>query len=195
MNRSEIFKEMEDMFGFVPSFFKRIPDDTTLGLEWGLFKRVQLEEGPIPNKYRELIGVAVSAATRCRYCTLFHTEMARLNGATEAEIEDAVHFAKSSQGWSAYLNGLGMDYEAFKSEVKMACDYVRTKRGDKELRCRDVGAPCDFVVYGKTEQEIFDNARYHAKTEHDMAEIPPELLEKSRKAIHTVQFPHPSSPS
>jgi len=55
-------------------------------------KRVQFDEGPIPNKYRELIGVAISAVMKCRYCSLFHTEAARMNGATDAEIEDGGPF-------------------------------------------------------------------------------------------------------
>ena len=63
MSRQEIYKEIEEMFGLVPSMFKVVPD-SSLELEWQLFKRVQFEEGPIPNKYRELIGVALSAIDR-----------------------------------------------------------------------------------------------------------------------------------
>ena len=113
------------------------------------------------------MGLAISAVTKCRYCTLFHTEVAKLNGATDAEIEDAVHYAKSSVGWSTYLNGLQVDYDRFKEEVIRACDYVRSKMGaEKELRCRDVGADCDYVIRGKTEGEIFDKASEHAKAVH-----------------------------
>ena len=126
MNREKIYKEIEEMFGLVPSMFKSIPD-SSLELEWKLFKTVQFEEGPIPNKYRELIGVALSAITKCRYCSYFHTEVAKLNGASDAEIEDAVHFAKSTAGWSTYVNGLQMDYETFKEEVNRACEHVRSK--------------------------------------------------------------------
>ena len=68
--------------------------DSSLELEWELFKAIQLNETAIPNKYNELMGVAISAAIRCRYCSQFHTEMAKLNGASDAEIEEAVHFAK-----------------------------------------------------------------------------------------------------
>jgi AhpD family alkylhydroperoxidase len=186
MNRQEIYKEIEDMFGLVPSFFKLIPD-SSLELEWKLFKRVQFDEGPIPNKYRELIGIAISAVTKCRYCVLFHTEAARLNGATDAEIEDAVHFAKSSAGWSTYLNGLQIDYEQFKSEVQRACEYIRSRQGaEKELRCSDVGADCDYVIRGKTEEEIFKKASEHAKTVHNMKKIPKEFMEKARAAIHSA---------
>ncbi|MFP5239091.1 MAG: carboxymuconolactone decarboxylase family protein [Acidobacteriota bacterium] len=123
MTRDEIHKEMEAMFGLVPTMFKSIPEGS-LELEWNLFKQVQLVPGPIPNKYRELIGVALSAATKCKYCAFFHTEMARLNGATEAEIEDAVHYAKSSAGWSAYINGMQVDFELFKQEVRQACRHA-----------------------------------------------------------------------
>ena len=67
------------MFGLVPSFFARIPE-SLLDLEWELMKRIELNETLIPNKYKELIGVAVHAETKCRYCTLFHQEAAKLFG-------------------------------------------------------------------------------------------------------------------
>jgi AhpD family alkylhydroperoxidase len=122
MKREEIFAEMKETFGLVP--------DATLEHEWELFKAIQLKETAIPNKYKELIGVGISAAVRCRYCSTFHTEMAKLNGATDAEIEEAVHYAKSSAGWSTYLNGLQVDYDQFQKEVHQAAEYVleKTKR-------------------------------------------------------------------
>jgi AhpD family alkylhydroperoxidase len=128
MTREKVYKEIEEMFGLVPSMFKAFPDDS-LELEWKLFKQVQFAEGPIPNKYRELIGVAISAISKCRYCALYHTEVAKLNGATEAEIEDAVHYAKSSAGWSAYINGLQIDFDKFREEVLTACEHVRKSQG------------------------------------------------------------------
>jgi hypothetical protein len=51
--------------------------------------------------------------------------LAKLNGATEAEIEDAVHYAKSSAGWSTYINGLQLNYEEFTGEIDRACEHVR----------------------------------------------------------------------
>ena len=126
MDREGIYREIEEVLGLVPTFLKAVPD-SELELEWRLLKRVQMDEGPIPNKYRELIGLGIAATTRCRYCTLFHTEMARLNGATDAEIEDAVHFAKSSAGWSAYLNGLQFDFEQFRKEILEITEIARAR--------------------------------------------------------------------
>jgi len=123
--RTQIYKEMEETFGLVPSFLKTIPD-STIEQEWELFKKVQIEDSAIPNKYRELIGLGISAVSKCRYCTLFHTEMAKLFGATDKEIEEAVHYAKSSAGWSAYLNGMQVDYDQFKGELKRAGEHVRS---------------------------------------------------------------------
>ncbi len=125
MNRQQVYDQIKEMFGLVPGFFKAIPD-SSLEMEWNLFKRVQFDEGPIPNKYRELMGLAIAAVTKCRFCAFFHTETARLNGATDAEIEDAVHFAKSSAGWSAYINGLQTDFEQFKDEVLQICEHVQS---------------------------------------------------------------------
>ena len=124
MTRQQVYQEVEDMFGLVPTFIKMIPD-SSLALEWSLMKRVQFDEGPIPNKYRELIGIGIAAVSKCRYCILFHVEAARLNGATDEEIEDAVHFAKSSAGWSAYLNGMQIDYDQFKQEMLAISEHVR----------------------------------------------------------------------
>ena len=126
MSREKVFKEIEEMFGVVPSMFKEVPD-SSLELEWQLFKRVQLDNGPIPNKYRELIGLAVSAVTKCKYCIFFHTELAKLNGATQEEIEDALHYAKSSVGWSAYISGRQLDFNQFQKEITQACEHVRKK--------------------------------------------------------------------
>lgn len=36
-------------------------------------------------------------------------------------------YAKTSVGWSTYLNGLEIDYDSFKDEVRRACDFVRNK--------------------------------------------------------------------
>ena len=125
MAREETYKEMEHVLGLVPSFFKEIPD-SSLDLEWELFKRIELEESVIPNKYRELIGLGIAGATKCRYCAFYHTEAARLFGASEEEIEDAMHYAKTVSGWSTYVNGLQIDFKQFKDEVLRICEHVHS---------------------------------------------------------------------
>jgi AhpD family alkylhydroperoxidase len=131
MNRKQVYQEIEQTLGLVPSFFKPL-SDATLELEWNLFKRTQLEPSAIPNKYRELIGLGIAAVIHCRYCTLFHTEAAKMNGATEAEIEEAAYLGKNTAGWSTFLNGLQIDYEQFKDEVRRIGDFVKSKESKPE---------------------------------------------------------------
>jgi AhpD family alkylhydroperoxidase len=124
--RERAYAEMEAAFGFVPGFIQAMPD-ASIEHEWHTLRSVQMEPGPIPNKYRELIGLAVAAARGCDYCTYFHSQFARLNGATDAELEDAVHYAKSNVGWSTYLHGIRYDYDQFTKDVDRICEHARAQ--------------------------------------------------------------------
>jgi AhpD family alkylhydroperoxidase len=124
MARTDVHREMKEMFGEVIGFVDLIPDQF-IDAEWELIKGVQFGETLIPNKYKELMGLAVSAATRCRFCALFHTESAKLFGATYDEIEEAMHYTKLVIGWSTYINGMQVDYDEFKAQVERVVDHVK----------------------------------------------------------------------
>ena len=124
--RAEVEAEIKETLGLVPSFFQRIPD-RLLDAEWVLFKDLELGETLIPNKYKELMGVALHSETKCRYCTLFHTEAAKLFGATDEEIQEAVHYAKMSTGWSVYLNGIQQDYDTFADELGQIGEHLSSQ--------------------------------------------------------------------
>ncbi|QBI54865.1 carboxymuconolactone decarboxylase family protein [Streptomonospora litoralis] len=126
MNRGEVEADIKNTMGLVPHFFDQIPDQL-MAPEWEIFKRLELGETLIPNKYKELIGIALHAETKCTYCTLFHTEAAKLFGATDEEIQEAVHYAKNSLGWSAYLNGMREDYDTFSDELAQIGEYLGSK--------------------------------------------------------------------
>jgi AhpD family alkylhydroperoxidase len=123
-DRHEADRDIEGTLGLVPEFFQRVPD-YLLPTEWASFKSLVLSETAIPNKYKEMIGLAVSGATRCRYCAYFHAEAARLFGATEDEITETAMIAKNTMGWSTYLNTLQFDYDRFASEFDQVTAYVR----------------------------------------------------------------------
>ena len=123
MSRQEVYYEIEQMLGLVPSFFKTIPD-STIEMEWNLMRTFQFDDGLIPQKYRHLMGVGIAGATKCQYCAFFHAAAAKLFGATDEEIEEAAHYAKSTSGWSAYLNGMQFDYEEFKEEIQKIGEHV-----------------------------------------------------------------------
>lgn len=67
-------------------------------------------------KTRELIALGVAAQIPCSYCVYAHTKNARKNGASEAEIREAVATAATVRQWSTVLNGMAYDFDAFKAE-------------------------------------------------------------------------------
>lgn len=125
-NKQDILREVEDMFGAVPTWIQEVPDQALAGF-WSLMKDLHLGETKIPNKYKELIGVAVAGATRCRYCALFHTEAAKLFGATEEEIAEAGMVSGFSSCASTFLNASQADYDTFRKETLEAIDHVRAE--------------------------------------------------------------------
>ena len=123
--RHEVDRDIEETLGLVPEFFKKVPD-YLLPTEWASFKSLELsDQTAIPNKYKELIGLAVSGATRCRYCCYFHTEAAKLFGATDDEVTETALIAKNTMGWSTYLNTMQFDYDQFIAEFDQITTYVR----------------------------------------------------------------------
>ena len=53
----------------------------------------------------------------------------------------------------------------------------------KVLKCRDAGVDCDFEARGATEEDILRQAAEHAKKDHGMTEMSPDLLAKVNAAI------------
>ena len=57
----------------------------------------------------------------------------------------------------------------------------------KSLSCRDVGSDCDFSICAKTEDEVFEKAKDHAKKVHNMTEFSKDFYDKARSAIRDVK--------
>jgi AhpD family alkylhydroperoxidase len=124
--KSAIKAEIQKTFGSIPSWVEELPDSALEGF-WTTMRDFQLAETAIPNKYKELIGLGVSGATRCRYCALFHTEAAKLFGATDQEISEAAMMAAHTMSASTFLNAMQTDYETFRRETLDAVAFVRSQ--------------------------------------------------------------------
>jgi len=53
----------------------------------------------------------------------------------------------------------------------------------KELRCGDLMPGCDFVAKGNTSDEVMQKAAEHARKDHGMTSIPPDVAQKAQSAI------------
>jgi AhpD family alkylhydroperoxidase len=79
----------------------------------------------IPPKYRALISLAVSAQIPCQFCIYADTSDAKVFGASEQEIKEAVMFAAMTRQWSTLMNGNMADLDAYKKEIDAGAAAMR----------------------------------------------------------------------
>ena len=131
MPASETLKDIQSTLGSVPDFLKLFPEEALPGA-WETMKNLELSgTTAVPPKYKELIGLGVAAQIPCKYCVYFHTEAAKLNGATDREIREAVAEASMTRFWSTVLNGVGQDPAAFREEIERGLAHLQSM-GDKQ---------------------------------------------------------------
>jgi AhpD family alkylhydroperoxidase len=65
------------------------------------FEQAVYEPGQLSTKVKELIAVAVTHVTQCEACTALHTRNAKLAGATDGEIAEAVFVAMALRAGAA----------------------------------------------------------------------------------------------
>jgi AhpD family alkylhydroperoxidase len=99
---------------------------------WDELKSLQLNpKTALDGRTKELIGLGVSAQIPCRYCIVAHTEFAKLNGAREAEIAEAVGMAAVTRHWSTFLNGAQIDEARFRADVAKLIENAKRAAASK----------------------------------------------------------------
>lgn len=121
----ETMKDIERTMGLVMDQFKAIPKDAVAD-EWDEMKKFSFSESKIPAKYRELIGLAIAASIKCPYCIYFHTQAARMNGATDEEIAELALLARFTAGWSSILHASSIDLDSFKAQFDRAAEHMKS---------------------------------------------------------------------
>lgn len=109
--------DAQQTFGTVPEFLKKFPDSALAGAyrEW---RDVELApDTALAGKDKSLISLAVASQIPCKYCVYADTEFAKLQGASQAEVDEAVAMAALVRHWSTVLNGMQTDEVAFRRDV------------------------------------------------------------------------------
>ncbi len=125
------YQDIQKTWGTVPAYLKSYPQE---GIEsaWEMMKIIPGNSNTaISGKYKELIGLGVAAQIPCNYCTYFHTEVAKLNGATDNEIQEAIAVAADTRFWSTWINGMQIDEAAFKTETNQIMNYLKQQKTQK----------------------------------------------------------------
>ncbi|MGA8265422.1 MAG: carboxymuconolactone decarboxylase family protein [Ignavibacteriaceae bacterium] len=121
-NKAQV--KMKAMMGSVPVMFEKMPMQVRVNA-WELFKSINNPKTAIPSKYGELIGLAVAAQIPCEYCIIAHTTLAKLFGATDEEVEEALTKGAETRFLSTVLNGSLVDIESFKSDWNKTIEFMK----------------------------------------------------------------------
>ena len=137
--------DIQKTLGFAPQFLLKLPESALPGA-WEEMKSLQLNPGTaLPGKTKELIGLGVAAQIPCHYCIVAHTEFAKLNGATDAEVGEAVAMAAVTRHWSTFLNGIQTDEAKFRGEIAQLVANVKKAAANKTPAAKPIA-----VVDGQT---------------------------------------------
>jgi AhpD family alkylhydroperoxidase len=131
-------KDLQQAWGAIPEFMRRFPDEALPGA-WKEMRDVQMSPNTeLSGKHKSLIGIAVAAQIPCSFCLAADTEFAKLEGATEREIAEAVAMAAITRHWSTYLNGVQTDEAEFKRDIDRLVKGAR-KQMQKPMAMAPVG--------------------------------------------------------
>jgi AhpD family alkylhydroperoxidase len=125
----DAYKDMKNHMGFVPNFFSQYPKSSIVGA-WKDLKGLEFNpNSEIPGKYKELVGLAVSAQIPSEYMIYYHTQAAIMQGATKEELAETAAVAATVRTWSTVLDGQQTDEAKFRGEVGQIMKHLKTKMG------------------------------------------------------------------
>ena len=131
---AQTYQDIEKTLGVIPQFVKNYPSVAISGA-WEEVKGLLFNPNTaISSKQKSLISFAVDSQIPCQYCSHFDGELSKVNGATTAEMNEAVAIAGNTEHWSTFLNGIQLDEKTFRTEVKQMMKTLRQKASEKPLR-------------------------------------------------------------
>lgn len=68
------------------------------------FSKEVFKEGALDDKTKQIIAVAVAHVTQCPYCIKGHTKQAKLRGASNEELMEAIWVASEMRAGGAYAH-------------------------------------------------------------------------------------------
>jgi uncharacterized peroxidase-related enzyme len=97
LEREEVVPDLVPLYdkllqdrGIVPYMFKTVSHVPDLALGFAALLKPLMGEGALPAWYKELIATRVAFLNNCEYCVSAHTYLARVRGASDAQI-DGLH--------------------------------------------------------------------------------------------------------
>jgi AhpD family alkylhydroperoxidase len=167
--------------GFVPRFLSEVPERALPGA-WDEMKSVQMNPNTaLPPRVKELIGLAVAAQVPCDYCTYAHTQFARMDGAGEEQVKEAVIIGSLTRHWSTMTQGFQLDLAAHRREVQSAIEHMRRVRSGQ-------AAPPQPMEVTDAASALRDIQQYFGSVPEFMRRFPPEGLAGAWRQMRDVMM-------
>jgi uncharacterized peroxidase-related enzyme len=87
-----IYDKLLEERGVVPNMFKMLGHDPPLALGIAAFLKPLLGDGALPAWYKELVAARVAMLNNCDYCVSSHSYLAKLRGASAAQVAGVENF-------------------------------------------------------------------------------------------------------
>jgi AhpD family alkylhydroperoxidase len=131
-----VYQDVAKTMGSVPPFIKHFPM-SSVGAAWKMYKQALngTEGSTLSPKDRALIAIAVSASVPSVPCVKSYKGLAKMVGATDQEIDEALAMSSLTRAGSTILNGNLVDAAAFRAEIDAAFKFVK-KNMKKETASR-----------------------------------------------------------
>ncbi|MEK7085583.1 MAG: carboxymuconolactone decarboxylase family protein, partial [Patescibacteria group bacterium] len=128
------YQDIQKTLGIVPSFMKLYPE-MGISAAWEEYRSVFINpDTALSGKLKQLIVAGIAAQTPSEECSYMSTEFAKLNGAKENEIKEAVAIAAATRHWSTFLNGVQYDEAQFRTETNNIISYVKKEMDRTEKK-------------------------------------------------------------
>jgi AhpD family alkylhydroperoxidase len=113
---------------------RRFPDAAVAGA-WTEMRDIEMSPATaLGGKHKSLISLAVAAQIPCKYCVYADTEFAKLEGASDAEIREAIAMASLARHWSTILDGLQLDEASYRKDIDRIVRSVKARKSEAGAR-------------------------------------------------------------
>jgi AhpD family alkylhydroperoxidase len=143
-------EDMKQSFGFVPEFATKFPAAGLAGA-WRQMRDVEMNPSTeLSPKYKSLVSLAVASQIPCRYCVIADTEFAKLDGATDQEISEAIAMAGIVRHNATILIGLSIDDGTFRKDMTRIARHIArsAKTGDARAARVNIATPATLAAQG-----------------------------------------------
>lgn len=117
--------DIQNTLGSLPSFMKMYPEEGLPGA-WEEYKSVFINPNTaLSGKLKQLIVVGLAGQIPSNECSYMGIQFARMDGASEADIRDAVAMAAATRHWSTHLNGIQYNEAEFAKETSNIVSFLK----------------------------------------------------------------------